>query len=129
MIWTWSICCAVPDRLEEAIGKAQRHDVLHRLLAEEMVDPIDLMLLQRLQDLGIERLGRGQVVAERLLDHHPSPLPVFFRHQARGAEPRDRRAEEAIGDGEIEEVVARGAGRFVQLRQMVAEPAVGLADR
>ncbi len=41
---------AIPQRLEQAAGKAQRHDVLDRLLAEEMVHPIDLMLLQRLQD-------------------------------------------------------------------------------
>ena len=38
---------AVPQRLEQAVGEAQRHDVLHRFLAEEMVDPVDLMLLQR----------------------------------------------------------------------------------
>ena len=117
---------AIPQRLEQAVGEAQRHDVLDRFLAEEMVDPIDLMLLQRLQDLGIERLGRRQIVAERLLDHDPAPLAVVFRHQARGAEPGDRHAEEAIGDGEIEEAVARRAGRLVQLRQMLAEPAIGL---
>jgi hypothetical protein len=48
---------AIPQRLEQAVGKAQRHDVLDRLLAEEMVHSIDLMLLQRLQDRGVERLG------------------------------------------------------------------------
>ena len=36
----------VPQRLEHAVGEAQRHDVLDRLLAEEMIDPVDLMLLQ-----------------------------------------------------------------------------------
>ena len=35
---------AVPQRLEDAVGKAQHHDVLDRLLAEEMVHPIDLRL-------------------------------------------------------------------------------------
>ena len=33
---------AVPQRLEDAVGEAQHHDVLDRLLAEEMVHPIDL---------------------------------------------------------------------------------------
>jgi hypothetical protein len=37
----------VPQWLEQTVGKPQRHDVLDRLLAEEMIDPIDLMLLQR----------------------------------------------------------------------------------
>ena len=35
---------AVPDRLEHAIGKAQRHDVLDRFFAEEVVDPENLVL-------------------------------------------------------------------------------------
>src|SRR5262245_16522751 len=95
----------VPQRLEQAVGKAQRHDVLDRFLAEEMVDPIDLMLLERLEDVRIERFGRRQVVAEGLLDHYPAPLAIAFRHQAGGAEPGDRRAEETIRDGEVEEVV------------------------
>ena len=116
---------AVPQRLEQAIGEAQRHDVLHRLLAEEMVDPIDLVLLQRLQDLGIERLGRGEVVAERLFDHHPAPLAVCFRHQPGATEPGNRHGEETVGDGEVEEPVARRARGLVELRQMRAETAVG----
>ena len=33
---------AVPDRLEEGIGEAERQDVLHRLLAQVMVDAEDL---------------------------------------------------------------------------------------
>ena len=116
---------AIPQRLEQAVGKAQRHDVLHRFLAEEMVHPVDLVLLQRLQDLGIERLGRGQIMAERLLDHDPAPLPVFFRHQPRRPQARDDHAEEAIRDREIEKVVACRAGRLVQPRQMLADPAEG----
>ena len=69
----------VPQRLEQAVGETQRHDVLDRFLAEEMIDPVDLMLLQRFQDLGIERLGRSQIVAERLFDDDPAPLAVTLR--------------------------------------------------
>ena len=64
---------AIPQRLEQAVGETQRHDVLHRFLAEEMIDPVNLMLLQCLQDLGIEGLGRSEVVAERLFDDDPAP--------------------------------------------------------
>ena len=35
---------AVPDRLEQAVAEAKREDVLHRLLAEEVVDTEDLRL-------------------------------------------------------------------------------------
>jgi hypothetical protein len=34
---------AVPDRLEQAVGEAERQDVLRRLLAQEVVDAEDLL--------------------------------------------------------------------------------------
>ena len=37
---------AVPDRLEHAVREPQREDVLHRLLAEVVVDPEDLRLVE-----------------------------------------------------------------------------------
>ena len=36
---------SVPDRLEQAVGEAERQDVLRGLLAEEVVDAEDLPLL------------------------------------------------------------------------------------
>ena len=93
---------AVPDRLEQAVGEAQRHDVLDRLLAEEMVDPVDLASRRSTrQDVGVQRLGRGEVVAERLLDHHAPPalLPSLvlveqpgLRRAARRSAPKKRSA-------------------------------------
>ena len=37
----------VPQRLEQHVGEAQRQQVLHRLLAEIMVDPEDALLGKR----------------------------------------------------------------------------------
>ena len=37
---------AVPQRLEHAVGEAERHHVLHRLLAQVVVDAEDLGLLE-----------------------------------------------------------------------------------
>jgi hypothetical protein len=37
---------AVPDGLEEAVGEAEGQDVLGRLLAEEVVDAEDLLLVE-----------------------------------------------------------------------------------
>ena len=89
-----------------------------------MVDPVNLVLLQRVQDLGVECLGRGEVVAKRFFDHHAPPLPVAFLGEAGRREPGDGRAEEAVRDGEIEQMVARGAGRLVEPGQMRAQPLV-----
>ena len=38
---------AVPDRLEHPVGEAQRQQVLHRLAAEVVVDPVDVALARR----------------------------------------------------------------------------------
>ena len=35
-----------PHRLEDRVGETKRQDVLHRLLAEVVVDPVDLILLE-----------------------------------------------------------------------------------
>ena len=40
----------VPDRLEQAVGEAEGQDVLRGLLAQEVVDPEDLRLVEGLVD-------------------------------------------------------------------------------
>src|SRR5215471_13577819 len=67
---------AVPKRLEDTVGKPQHQDVLDAFLAEEMIDPIDLVFAQNSQDLRVERARRGEVVAKRLFDDHARPVPV-----------------------------------------------------
>ena len=64
---------AVPDRLEDAVREAQREQVLDRLLAEVVVDPEDLALVEGLLQLGVQRLGRLEVAAEGLLDDQARP--------------------------------------------------------
>ena len=64
---------AVPDRFEQPIGEAERHDALDRVLSQKMIDPKDLVLVQRAQDAGVQLARRIQVMAERLLDHDAAP--------------------------------------------------------
>ena len=70
---------AVPDRLEQRVGEPQRHQVLDRLLAEVVVDPEDLRLVEHLEHLRVELARRGEVVAERLLDHDPASRALELR--------------------------------------------------
>ena len=63
---------AVPDRLEQAVGEAERQDVLRRLLAQEMIDPEDLVLGEVLVKLLVQDHGTLEVRAERLFHDDPA---------------------------------------------------------
>ena len=58
---------AVPQRLEQNIGEAQGHQVLHRFLAEVVVDPEDAALGKHRADLVVDDGGARAVPADRLL--------------------------------------------------------------
>ena len=78
----------VPDRLEHAVGEAQRDQVLDRLAPEEVVDPEDALLVEDAVHELVERDRALQVDAERLLEHDPRAV-----REPGGAERLDRRAE------------------------------------
>ena len=59
---------AVPHRFEHRVAEAQVEDLLEAHLAEVVVDPEDLRLVDVAVQLGGERPSRLQIVAERLLD-------------------------------------------------------------
>ncbi len=59
---------AVPDRLEQAVREAQREDVLHGLLAEEVVDSEDLRLVEDAVNRVVQRASGLEVGPERLLE-------------------------------------------------------------
>ncbi len=65
---------AVPDRLEDGVGEARVEDVLHRLLAEVVVDSIDGVLGKVLAQDAVEFARRRQVAPERLLEHQAGAL-------------------------------------------------------
>ena len=46
-----------PDRLEERVAEPQGQDVLDGLLAQVMVDPVDLVLLEDPRDVAVQRPG------------------------------------------------------------------------
>ena len=117
----------VPQRLEHAVGKAQRHDVLHCLLAEEVVDAEDLILPRAAQDCPVQLTRRRLVMAKWLLDHHPTPAsrdPVrigLLVEQAGTPQLAHHRAEETIGDGQVEQTIAPGGSGFLDAVQVALE--------
>jgi hypothetical protein len=84
----------VPNRLQEGIGKAKEEEILHRLLAEVMVDAKDRCLGEDRMQSVIQALCRGQVVPEGLFDHEAGVV------RAAGApEGLDHRREQARRNG------------------------------
>src|SRR6185295_10996470 len=60
---------AIPDRLQEGIGKAKVQQVLNSLLPQVVIDAKDGGLREDSMQLRIQRLSRGQVAAEGFLNH------------------------------------------------------------
>ena len=118
---------AIPDRFEQSIGEAKRHDALDRVLAEKVVDPKDLVFVQRALDVGVQFTRRIQAMAERLLDHHAAPesmlavLVLGLIGELRLAELLHHRAKELIRDREIKDGVALGAVGLVSLFKCAAK--------
>ena len=79
---------AVPYRFENAVGEPQDHQVLDRLLAQVMINAIDLAFLENLVHRLVELLGRSQIGAEGLLDHQAAGCRRLVGH-ARRPQVRD----------------------------------------
>ncbi len=97
--------CAVPHRLEQGVGETQGHQVLHRLLAEVMVDAEDRAFRKHRPDVVVDGVGACAIVADRLFNDDARAGSL----QPLGAEPARNRAEEVGAGGEIE-----GADAFVR---------------
>ena len=88
----------VPQRLVEHVGEAQRHQVLHRLLAQIVVDAEDLVFAEIVADKVVERAGRIEVAANRLF-HNDARIG---RDQPVLAQLVRNIAEQGRRDGQIE---------------------------
>ena len=116
----------VPDRLEDGVGEAEGEDVLNGLLAQVVVDPEDLVLVEDGLHLGVQRSSGLQVGPERLLDHDPPPGPLRrFGHRGRAQVRHDQR-ERRRRRGAVIDPVAAGVPLLVDL---VQEPVQALEAR
>lgn len=100
---------APPHGLEHRIRETHGKDALHGVLAEKVIDAIDLRFVCVTQYVRIEIARGREVRAERLFDHEtpeaPFALRVFFQ-QAKLAETFDDRPEKAGAHREVEDRIA-----------------------
>jgi hypothetical protein len=95
----------VPQRFEHRVGEPEHEKVLHGFLAEVVVDPEDLRLVEIAVRECVQRHGRRQVAPEGFLDDEPRPAGTVG--EAGATERFDRRAERRRGQREVERAVAR----------------------
>ena len=117
---------AIPDRLEQAVGKAQHQNVLHRLLAEIMIDAKNLILAENAEQFAIERPRRSEIGAERLFDDDASPCAVCLTRQPRLAEMAADRRKTGRRRGQIEQPVAVGLALALDAGELAADFFVSL---
>src|ERR1019366_8301634 len=72
---------SIPNRFENAVAETEHQQVLHRLLAEIVIDAVNLALAEHLLDLGIQRVRRFEVAPKRLLDDDAPPGSLGLAHQ------------------------------------------------
>jgi len=116
---------AVPQRLEHAVGEAERQQVLDGLLAEVVVDAEELVLVEDRQHVAVEVERLRERRSERLLDHAPHLAPLE-RGESRLPELAHDDREEARRGRQVEDAVQRLRGRGVVLLQNAAQRRVGL---
>ena len=59
---------AVPDGFEKGVGKPEQKQVLHRLFAQVMVDPVNVVFFKDRVNGLVERLRGGQIASERFFN-------------------------------------------------------------
>ena len=123
----------VPLGFEQAVGETQGDQVLHRFLAQVVVDAVDPALWEEPSHSIIDPARRLQVVANGLLQHHsgacgqPGLVEVFADgpvHRRSGGEVGNQRqlARQLLGQG----LIALG---LEEIQVLVAQPGEETAQR
>ena len=114
----------VPDRLKHRVAKPQSQNILDRLLAQIMVNPVGLRLREPLRQILVQLHGRLRVVAKRLFNHHPRPRPRRFGviDQPRLAQILHNLRERLRRSRQIKEPIPLGAKFLVNRVQLLLQP-------
>ena len=113
----------VPHRLEQLVREPQRHHVLHGFFAEVVVDAEHRGGGKDAGDDPVQFPRTLQVVAKRLLDHHPAPPSGMLLGQPVRAQLVDDRLEQSWRDGQVERVVPAGTAGLVEIDDRLGQVA------
>ena len=105
----------VPEWLEDAVCEAKHEQVLHRLLAEIMIDAIDLVFPKELVQRSVELTGRLEIASEGLLDDHTAKARSRILVESGGVQPFRQEKHRRGRHAEVDHAVARGAASAIGL--------------
>src|SRR5437016_5311973 len=109
---------AVPHRLQEGVRETEEQEILHRLLAEIVVDAEDALLIEYLMQRRVERPRTREVVSEWLFHHDARGVCA-----PRGAEPLSDGLKHGGRNGEVMQgalrITQRGSERDIGVRAVV----------
>src|SRR5439155_27273659 len=121
----------VPERLEDSVPEAEDQDVLDGLLAEVMVDAVDLAFVKYRVDERVQLARGSQIAPEGLLDDHARPGRRYVG--ALRAPGKARLSDVAHQGGvfrgrgrEIEEAVSGDPPFLIEIVQEASQSAEGL---
>ena len=87
------------------MGEAEHEDVLHRVLAQVVIEPVDVVFAVVLVHEGVERFRAREILAERLFEDEPRPAGRAV--QTGFGEALDRRRKGRKRQSEVERAIAR----------------------
>ena len=116
---------AIPDRLEDPVGKPEDQNILHRLFPEIVIDPVDLPFLQDPLELVVQRPRRFQVMSERFFDDDATPCALTFDRQTILSQMRHDLSEQTGDGGHVKNIVALGTRGRIDLLQQLVQPSIG----
>ena len=111
---------AVPEGLEEDVAKAEDHEVLHGLLAEVVVDAVDLLLAEEGVDDAVEVLRGVEIATEGFLDDDAAPAVALVGHAA-GAHVAQGHLVEGGRYGEVVEAIGDALEAALELGQQLLQ--------
>ncbi len=118
----------VPQRLEDRVAKTHDQNVLHRFLAEIMVDAKDLSLIEGGGERRVHVARAVEVAPDRLFDNHARERSAFIgrRDQAGGAQLLNAGLYQRRRDRQVENAVSRQAELRLDLLEPLLEGGKGL---
>lgn len=94
---------AVPERLDERVGEAEHQEILDRFLAQIMINPVNLFLVEGVVQQPVQLPGAVDVFAEGLFHH--DPMQTAWPVQSGLLEPLDDLPEIGRFERQIERCV------------------------